>query len=111
MLKTNNYSYSHDFDESDFQNIEIERSFHNEQDALFSIYEQIFSSREYISEEIILKAMKYLVFKKNMTEQMQEIREMTIDDVCIEHKYQLDKVKNKLSEVKKQLLDIAYLRT
>jgi len=111
MLNTNIYSYSHDFEESDLENMEIERSFRTEQDAIYSIYEQLFDSKEYICEEILLKAMKYLVFKKQMTEQMEEIRKMDVADVCVEHKEQVLKAKQKLTNIKNQLIDLAYLRT
>lgn len=108
MLKTLNYPSHPLFYDSDFKNLEIESLFRTEEEAIFSMYEQLFDTREYICEETILKAMKYLIFKKGMSNQMDEIRDMTIEDVCIEHKHQVEKVKSKLHEMKRKLQELAY---
>lgn len=111
MLSTYTHSSIPAFYEEDLQDLEVERFFRTEEDAIYSIYEQLFNTQEYVCEDVILKAMKYLVFKKKMSDQINELRSMTSEDVCVEHKTQVHKAKNKLNQIQKQLLDLAYLRT
>jgi len=79
---------------------EVDKLFNSERDAIFALYEQLFSTANSICNETILDSMKYLIFSKEMTNQMDEIKCMQRDDVCVIHHRE---VENKVEEAKLNL--------
>lgn len=89
-----NYLHDYAYDEAIQESMETEdilTLFPSESDAIFALYEQLFCNLNTVSKDTILMAMKYLIYSKNMDNQMEEICHMTIDDVDVVHHRQVDK--------------------
>ncbi len=81
--------------------------FSSEEEAVFALYEQLFCSLNHSSPETILNSMKYLIFSKSMTPQMEEIEHMQPCDVDVVHHRQVEKeVAEATQEIKKTLYQI-----
>jgi hypothetical protein len=79
----------------------------NEEEAIFSLYEQLFCNRNAVCKETILQAMQYLIFIKGMTDQWEEIRHMDVDDVDVVHHQEVEKAKEETTqEFKEKLYEI-----
>lgn len=86
---------------------EINRLFCSEEEAIFSLYEQIFCNMNSVCKGTVLNSMKYLIFSKSMTNQMEEICHMTTDDVDVVHHREIEKEKEEATkEIKKKLYEI-----
>ena len=82
-------------------------TFSSEEDAIYALYEQLFDSLNSVCPSTILNAMKYLLEKKDMSKQMEEISHMHPEDVCVVHHRQSDKLAEEATkEIKKQLYAI-----
>ena len=79
---------------------DINHLFPSEEEAIFSLYEQLFCNLQSVCKETILNAMKYLIFTKSMTPQMEEIIHMEPGDVDIVHHRELD---NEIEECRKEM--------
>lgn len=85
----------------------IARLFISQEDAVYALYEQLFDSLNAICPYTILDAMKYLVHSFCMTDQMEEMRLMREEDVCVLHHREVDKqVEESTKEIKKSLYEI-----
>lgn len=100
--------YLHDYDyvlEEILEDEEILFLFPSESEAIFALYEQLFCNLNSVCKDTILNAMKYLIFSKNMDEQMEEIRHMTTDEVDVVHHREVDK---SVDETTKEFKDKLY---
>ncbi len=85
----------------------IQDLFPSEDEAIFALYEQLFCNMNTVCKETILNSMKYLIFKKNMDNQMEEIRHMMPCDVDVVHHREIEKeIEQATKEMKKELYDI-----
>lgn len=105
-----NANYMHDYAydyaiEEDMEGEEISSLFPSEADAVFALYEQLFCNLNTVCKETILNSMKYLIFSKDMDNQMEEIRHMTTDDVDVVHHREVDKA---VDETTKEFKDKLY---
>ena len=69
----------------------IKDFFPSEEEATLALYEQLFGNVNSVCKETILNSMKYLLYSKEMDNQMEEIKHMTTDDVDVIHHRQLEK--------------------
>jgi len=101
FMKNNELNYEDSF--FDFR----ENEYKSEEDAIYALYEQLFDSPYSICPETILEAMRYLIFKKQMTDQMDEIRFMRPEEVCVVHQNEIEReVEETKEEIKEQIFDI-----
>ncbi len=83
---------------------EIISLFPSEEEAIYALYEQLFDSLNAICPFTILNSMKYLIWKKGMKIQINEITKMTEEDVCVIHHREAEKErKNSTQEIKNKL--------
>jgi len=100
------YDYDYDYIEvDDEQTNAIARFFPTEDEAVFALYEQLFCNMNTVCKETVLKAMQYLVFCKDMPNQIEEIKHMTTDDVDVVHHREVDKA---VDETTKEFKDKLY---
>jgi len=106
MLNEKKYSYA-DIDYTPPEEEAIHNLFNSEEDAIFALYEQLFCNLTHSCPETILDGMRYLIFSKWMTPQMEEIRQMDPCDVDVMHHREIDKrVEEATQEMKKKLYAI-----
>lgn len=79
----------------------IEDVFDEEGDAVFNLYEQLFTTGNSIDAQLIYDAVKYLLWKKKMSSQYEEMDKLDKNDICVQHINDTDReVKEKLSYFK-----------
>jgi len=99
------YQYT-DVEYASSQEEEIGSFFTSEEEAIYALYEQLFDSLNSVCTSTILNTMKYLISQKGMRKQMEEITQMTPDDVCVTHHRQVDKAQeNTTQEIRNKLYD------
>lgn len=105
-----NYMYDYEYEEVENQSYSwktVKNLFPNEKEAIFALYEQLFCTIDNVCQETILEAMKYLVYSKEMTNQMEEMKEMTKEDVPIVHHRAIDRgVEKATKEFKEKLYNV-----
>lgn len=103
-----NYDYDYDYEEvEDNKTSSIARYFPNEDEAVFALYEQLFCTLHTACKETILRAMQYLVLCKEMPDQLEEIKNMTADDVDVVHHRELEEaVEETTKEFRNKLYEI-----
>lgn len=100
------YDYDYDYVEVDDEKTNnIARFFLTEDEAVFALYEQLFCNMNTVCKETVLKAMQYLVFCKDMPNQIEEIKHMTTDDVDVVHHREVEKA---IDETTKEFKDKLY---
>lgn len=90
-MKLDNFEYIADYQNDTDDEEYIKDFFPSEEEAIFALYEQLFGNVNSVCKETILGAMKYLIFSKEMDNQMEEIMHMTSEDVDVVHHRQLEK--------------------
>jgi hypothetical protein len=91
---------------------EIDKLYDSEEEALYALYEQLFDSLNNVCKETILNSMKYLIYQKQMRDQMEEMTHMREEDVCVIHHRERDKsneettkeIKHKLYEFLEEII-------
>lgn len=101
MLNTSSYS---DVEHHCSSEEEAKAFYSCEEEAIYALYEQLFESLNNICADTVLKAMRYLILKKEMINQIDEITRMTPDDVCVVHHREIEKYEeNTIQEIKNKL--------
>ena len=101
MLKQHNQS---DIDSLSTEDYDILNLFHSEKEAIYKLYYQLLCTHTPICKKTILNSLKYLVFCKSMDNQMEEIQNMTTDDVDVVHHSKLVReVEKDKQELQKKL--------
>jgi len=73
------------------ESIPHEELFPSEEKAVEALYEQLFDSLNDICKHTVLNAMKYLVYSKQMWNQIEEMEHMGPSDVCVLHHREVDR--------------------
>ncbi len=102
------YDYDHDYlDGINGERGQYSELFPNTEEALFSLYEELFCNRKRICKKTILEAMKYLIFSHDMPNQQEEIHYMTTDEVDVVHHREVDEaIQETTKEFKEKLYEI-----
>lgn len=92
---------------SDYEYQSYGHLFTDDDAAIYALYEQLFDSLNNICPQTILDAVKYLVWKNDMSAQLEEMESMTSTDVCVVHHRQLDKVEDTTTqEIKNKIYKV-----
>lgn len=85
----------------------IENHFESEKEATFALYEQLFLSENSLCASTVLDAMKYLISKKSMNEQIEEMEYMKPCDLQVLHKRTSEeKSKEIINEFKQKVQEV-----
>ena len=101
MLTSHDYPYT---EPVLYEDENTENFFTDDASAIYALYEQLFDSLNDICPQTLLDAMKYLVWKNDMSKQTEEMLHMRKEDVCVIHHRKLDKIeKNTTQEIKNKI--------
>lgn len=97
-------TYCSDMDYDSPTEEEVRNFFPSEEEAIFSLYEQLFHSSRSICKPTILNAMRYLVNAKSMTNQVEELSWMREEDLWITHEKEKEVIaEDTTQEIKNKL--------
>ncbi len=86
---------------------EITNLFPNEEEALYALYEQLFDPPKVLCKYTILNSMRYLIHRYSMTNQMEEMKYMTPEEVSIVDQKEVDReVAQATKEIKQTIYKI-----
>lgn len=86
--------------------INVENLFLEEEDAIFTLFEELFESAQEIDRKRIYDSIKYLLWQKGMIRQYEEIIEMDETGLCVEHINKArDEVKTTITRFKQRILE------
>lgn len=75
-----------DFEMDDEEHDEENKFFRLREDAIKCLWEELYDSANDINKDAIYNALRFLMYKEDMFDLLQDFRDYDYDDICVKHK-------------------------